>query len=88
MAVYTGICGDDWMGIYRDDELVYQGHNIAWNDLLKLVEQTKVEYFGRYDCCLDWLDKIRWLPERLEDVHMNYRGKPMPFYEYLEKTGT
>jgi len=88
MAIYTGIFGDTWMGIYQDDVLVYQGHNIDWNDLLKLVEHTVIEYFGRYDCCLNWLDNRGDLPEKLEDVHMPYRGVSIPFHEYLEKTGT
>lgn len=88
MAVYTGIFGDNWMGIYRDDWLIYQGHNIAWDDLLKLVEYTTVEYFGRYDCCLDWLDEVGHLPEQLKDVRIGYMGQSIPLFEYIEKTGT
>lgn len=87
MAVYTGICGDTWIGIYRDDALIYQNHNIAWDTLLKLVNEEKVEYFGRYECCLDWLDSVGHFPNRLRDVRIRYMGDSMPFYEYLEKTG-
>lgn len=88
MAVFTTICGDTWMGIYRDDKLIYQDHNIDWNDLLKLVENERIEYFGRYECSLDWLDSVGHFPNQLGSVIMLYMGQEMPFYEYLEKSGT
>lgn len=88
MAVYTSICGDTWIGIYKDSNLIYQNHNISYNDLLKLVEHSKVEYFGKYECSLDWLDSVGCMPEKLEDVKIGYMGEDLPFYEYLEKSGT
>lgn len=88
MAVFTTICGDTWMGIYRDDKLIYQDHNIGWDDLLKLVENERIEYFGRYECSLDWLDSVGHFPNQLSGVIMLHMGQEMPFYEYLEKSGT
>lgn len=88
MAVFTTICGDTWMGIYRDDALIYQDHNIGWDALLKLVSNDKIEYFGRYECSLDWLDSVGHMPEALRDVRISYIGESLPFYEYLEKSGT
>ena len=88
MAVFTTICGDTWMGIYKDDDLIYQDHNIDWDNLLKLVEHEKIEYVGKYECSLQWLDGVGHLPEKLEDVKIGYMGEDLKFYDYLEKSGT
>lgn len=88
MPVYTSICGDTWMGVYCDDALIYQDHNISYHELFKLVQYEKVEYLGKYECSLDWLESVGCMPERLEDVKISYMGEDLPFYEYLEKSGT
>lgn len=84
MAVFTTICGDTWMGVYKDGDLVYQDHNISYDDLLKLVEHEKVEYFGKYECSLEWLDEEGRLPNCLRNVKIAHWGKNLPFYTYLE----
>lgn len=64
MKKITLIYTDDWMGLYIDDNLVYEGHEIEEEVLLKHLN---------IDCDALWADE-EWLnnrgnlPKKLEDV--------------------
>lgn len=64
MKTVTIVNADDWMGLYIDGELVYEGHSIE--------EETLLKYVG-VNCDSFWVDD-NWitergnLPSRLEDV--------------------
>lgn len=85
MPVITFIDGDDWIGIYSDDYLVFEDHSIRPDELLKLFNRQEINYFGRFEACLDWLDAESRFPRNLKDVHISYLGESLPFYDYLEK---
>jgi hypothetical protein len=85
MSVITLIDCDTWIGIYADDKLLYEGHSITPNNLLKLLNHTKIEYFGRYEASLDWLETRGNLPRLLEDVKVSYMGKDWHIFEYIEE---
>lgn len=84
MAVITLIDGDTWIGIYSDDMLIYENHSISPDHLLRLLNHTKVEYFGRFDASGDWLEAVGNFPRLLCDVQICYRGCDYDFYEYIK----
>lgn len=84
-TIYTLIDCDDWVGIYADDSLLYEGDPLSAEELLNLVSYTAVEFFGKFECDLEWLDGLGRLPEQLKDVRIGYRGVAIPFYEYIER---
>jgi hypothetical protein len=86
MAVITLIDADTWMGIYANDRLVYENHSISADKLLKLLSHQKIEYFGRFEASLDWLDNRGNLPAHLSDVQISYMGKDWDFYDYIEES--
>jgi hypothetical protein len=59
---------DTWKGIYFNDELVSQGHNLDLWDVLNLLEDEVVECRRYIHADMDWLDSVSHLPNRLEDV--------------------
>lgn len=85
MSVITLIDADTWIGIYVDDKLVFENHSISPHNLLKLLNYSKIEYFGRFEASLDWLDSRGSLPLLLNDVKVSYMGKDWPIFEYLEE---
>jgi hypothetical protein len=57
----------DWMGLYRDGELVGQGHSFDAQDVLELL---KIEHEVIIPDS-EWLAKMGGLPEKLSDVAGN-----------------
>ncbi len=58
--------GDDWMGVYENNELIYEGHSIDESTLLDLLRiKHEVVYAD-----LNWLDSQGRLPIKLEDVEI------------------
>lgn len=84
MAVITLIDDGTWIGIYADDLLIYEGHNLSADHLLTLLNHTKVEYFGRFEASGNWLDSVGNFPRSLCEVKISYYGIDYPFYEYLK----
>jgi hypothetical protein len=76
--------GDTWQGLYLDDTLVLQDHSISLVAVLRLLEDKVVEFSGRWECSLDWLDSLGHFPEKLEDVMISHMGKDVPLYEYSD----
>lgn len=60
--------GDTWIGIYIDEKCVYEDHSIRPEDLVKLLEHKSIEFGGRHEADLDWLDTIGRFPDNLGDV--------------------
>lgn len=60
----TLVCGDDWMGVYKDGECVYQNHSVDSSRLLGL---AGIEHQSVY-VDLNWLDQQGSLPLSLEDI--------------------
>jgi hypothetical protein len=63
------IDGEDWIGIYIDNKLVYEGHNIPLLSLLDLLRQNGLDIdYEIYGCDQKWLEERGNLPEKFEDV--------------------
>ena len=60
--------GDDWIGLYFNDELVFQDHSIPAVTLLKLLNQEIVEFSEHFEVDLDWLFENGSFPKELEKV--------------------
>lgn len=76
--------GDTWQGLYLNNTLVMQDHSISLVDALKLLEDEVVEFSGRWECSLEWLDAQGCFPEKLEDVMILHMGKDVPIFEYSD----
>jgi hypothetical protein len=83
MAVITLIDADNWIGIYANDKLIYENHSIRADELLKLLNYQDINYFGRFEASLDWVDNRSNLPAHLSNVQISYMGKDWDFYEYI-----
>ena len=57
---------DDWMGVYLDGKLTYQGHSISEWHLLNMlgIKSTYVQ------ADLEWMETRGDLPDCLSDVQM------------------
>lgn len=55
---------DDWMGVYIDEKLVYEGHSIAEDKLIKL---CNIEHELIW-CDDEWLCDRGNLPKEFKDV--------------------
>lgn len=64
MVDITIVDGDDWMGIYLGENLIYQGHSISTSSLLDLLN---IEHQSR-DVDIEWLHDRCELPEQITDV--------------------
>jgi hypothetical protein len=56
--------GSDWMGIYRNGELIYQGHDIQPHRLLELLGHK----YKRVEADGDWLASRGALPTSFSEV--------------------
>jgi hypothetical protein len=67
--VYTLVCGDDWQGLYLNDELVIEDHRVRVEDALNAVIQGGgISEFSWRDCDYEWLSDVGNLPKSLTDV--------------------
>ena len=58
--------GDDWVGVYVDGKLRYEGHSIRPEQLLELLGINCRDF----ECDLDWLEEEGNLPKDLKDVKL------------------
>jgi hypothetical protein len=65
-AKFTFVEGDDWVGLYMDGELVYEGHSISPAYLAELLDAD----FERIWADDAWLYDVGTLPKNLEDVRV------------------
>lgn len=57
--------GDDWEGVYYNGKLLYQGHSIRWDDVLKQLGYNTVSNYIEEE---HW-EQLGWaFPENIEDV--------------------
>lgn len=58
---------DDWVGVYKDGELKFEGHSIGNQDLLRIAD---VQYEVRYLVNNDYDEELFWggMPSTLEGV--------------------
>ena len=69
--VITFVWGDDWNGVYVDDELFMEDHQLDAEDLLKkLAEEGHFELSIEDGWTVDtkWLHRLGRLPKQLYDV--------------------
>jgi hypothetical protein len=59
---------DSWKGIYFNDKLVSQGHDLDLWDVLNLLEDEVVECREYITPDMEWMDSVGHLPNRLGDV--------------------
>lgn len=61
---------DDWVGLYIDDILVKEGHEITAWEALEIIKQKEIKHYNMsgFDVDLDWIHDLGNLPEKLEDV--------------------
>jgi hypothetical protein len=59
---------DSWKGIYFNDTLVSQGHDLDLWDVLNLLEDEVVECREYIIPDMEWMDSVGHLPNRLDDV--------------------
>lgn len=64
MAKITYVDNEDWIGIYVDGRLAYEGHSIASLELLRI---CRVNY-ETFEADEEWLQEIGNFPRKLEDV--------------------
>lgn len=69
------VIGDGWEGIYIYNMLVYEAHNIKFEqgfgivcDHINEVESPKHIQFSIYSIDQDWLENEGKLPENFEDI--------------------
>jgi len=64
--------GDDWEGVYYNGKLLYQGHSIRWDEVLKKLGYNITSNYIEDD---DW-ENLNWsLSENIEDVEMIINSK-------------
>lgn len=69
MSNYVCAIGDDWSGIYVNDELVMEGHTIHSNDVFSIIQEYGlVESYEMKYIDQDWLENTGNLPANIFDV--------------------
>jgi hypothetical protein len=68
MAEMTIVQGDDWVGVYVDNKLVSEDHDLDAFEVVGTVFQYNVTECEKKFADLDWLADQGSLPELLEDV--------------------
>jgi hypothetical protein len=59
---------DSWKGLYFNDTLVSQGHDLDLWDVLKLLQDEVVECREYIIPDMEWMDSVGHLPNHLDDV--------------------
>ena len=59
---------DSWKGLYFNDKLVSQGHDLDLWDVLNLLEDEVVECRDYIIPDMEWMDSVGHLPNSLNDV--------------------
>lgn len=62
----TIIYASDWMGVYFDEDLAAEGHNINIHDLLDMLQ---IEYKAK-EADWKWIEKVQRMPLKLSDVKL------------------
>lgn len=66
--------GDDWKGLYINNKLVLEGHNITIMDLFSILsysykdEKIKDIHVVEYWCDTDWLEDRGSFPKNFKEV--------------------
>lgn len=68
MTEMTIVQGDDWVGVYVDNKLVTEGHDLDAFEAIDIVFQYSVTECEKQFVDLDWLADRGNFPELLEDV--------------------
>lgn len=68
MTEMTIVMGEDWVGVYVDNKLVSEGHDLDAFEAIETVFQYNVTECEKKYVDLDWLADQGNFPELLEDV--------------------
>lgn len=68
MTLLTYVEGEDWIGLYIDSKLQYEGHDMHHKALIELVIKFSVDRVEFKDANLKWLANVGDLPNNLNEV--------------------
>lgn len=60
--------GDDWEGIYLNNQLICQAHTVSVGSLLSSLKAEGVIEASSLECDKGWLDGEGLLPDSFDDV--------------------
>lgn len=60
--------GDDWEGVYLNDQLICQASTVSVGSLLSVLKAGRVIDVSSLECDKDWLDGEGLLPDSFDDV--------------------
>lgn len=72
----TLVCGDDWTGLYIDDQLVTENHTLPARLVLEMLAKRKLLTFKSLVPDQDWLEGEGSLPPMLGDVLLENGKRP------------
>jgi len=68
------VSGDNWGGLYIDDELVFETHRIGIQDITKFVDGRPIESILEFELTWPdgeaWINEVMGLPEDFTDSEM------------------
>lgn len=64
----TIVQAEDWAGLYKDGEIVFQGHDLQYSDIISAINAPDLQ-FDEVWVEGGWLAKVGHLPETLDEVH-------------------
>ena len=73
----TLVNGDDWEGIYIDNELMMENHSLHLGRTLKLIQDKmsgrmdKIEHLSEIVADGEWLEERGCLPKKLDEVKVS-----------------
>jgi hypothetical protein len=56
VAMATVEC-DDWIGLYLNDELVFEGHSLPWHKLMEFLDGCYIAEWTRYGASTEWMEE-------------------------------
>lgn len=68
MTEMTIIRGDYWVGVYIDNKIVMEAHEVSPYEAVEAALEHNVTSIAEKNADLDWLEDVGSLPELLEDV--------------------
>lgn len=73
--------GDDWVGLYINDDCYLQDHKIELYDFMRLLQEiapeltlTEIDYNEAW-VDIDWLEDQGGYPNKYQDVHLVAEGR-------------
>ena len=67
------IYSDDWDGIYANDKLIVEGHEVRVTDLVEWLQENgpvEIVAYSSYEADAEWLEGRGRLPHELERVRL------------------